>query len=110
VGDLGHILDKSRVGATLDVDALPCGPVLTTRERELRRRFMAAGGDDYELCFTAPASSRAAIIAAGAHCGTPVTRVGVIETAPGLRLVDGDGAPLALRLQGFDHFAGAAAS
>jgi thiamine-monophosphate kinase len=105
VGDLGHILKKSQVGATLDVDALPCGPVLATRDRDLRRRFMAAGGDDYELCFTAPAASRAAIVAAGAQCGTEVTRVGVIEAAPGLRLVDGNGAALALRLQGFDHFA-----
>ena len=110
VGDLGHILKKSKVGATLDVDALPCGPVLATREQDLRRRFTAAGGDDYELCFTAPASSRDAIIAAGAQCGTAVTRVGVIEAAPGLRLVDGHGAGLALRLQGFDHFAGTAGS
>ena len=106
VGDLGHILKKSRVGATLDVDALPCGPVLANKERDLRRRFTAAGGDDYELCFTAPASSRDAIIAAGAQCGTPVTRVGVIDAAPGLRLVDARGAALALQLQGFDHFAG----
>lgn len=110
VGDLGHILKKSGVGATLDVDALPCGPVLATKDLNLRRRFMAAGGDDYELCFTAPVSSRAAIIAAGAQCGTAVTRVGAIEAAPGLRLVDGDGTALALRLQGFDHFAGTAAS
>jgi thiamine-monophosphate kinase len=71
----------------------------------LRRRFTAAGGDDYELCFTAPASAREAIVAAGAQCGTAVTRVGVIEATPGLRLVDGAGAPLALQLQGFDHFA-----
>jgi thiamine-monophosphate kinase len=110
VGDLGHILKKSQVGATLDVDALPAGPVLATKERDLRRRFTAAGGDDYELCFTAPVSSRAAIVAAGAQCGTAVTRVGVIEAAPGLRLVDGNGAALALQLQGFDHFAGTAAS
>ncbi len=106
VGDLGHILKKSRVGATLDVDALPCGQVLATKERDLRRRFTAAGGDDYELCFTAPASLRDAILAAGAQCGTPVTRVGVIDAAPGLRLVDARGAALALQLQGFDHFAG----
>ncbi|MYN21218.1 thiamine-phosphate kinase, partial [Rugamonas sp. FT107W] len=35
---------------------------------------------------------------------TPVTRVGRIEAAPGLRLVDAAGAPLGLQLQGFDHF------
>ena len=104
VGDLAHILKASAVGATLDLDALPAGPVLAQRPRELRRRFTAAGGDDYELCFTAPPAHRDAIVAAGAACATTVTRVGRIEAAPGLRLVDGDGAPLALALRGWDHF------
>jgi thiamine-monophosphate kinase len=105
VGDLGHILTASRVGAVLDVDALPAGPVLARQPPDLRRRFSAAGGDDYELCFTAPAANREAIVAAGAACGTAVTRVGTIEAAPGLRLTDGTGAALDLRLQGWDHFA-----
>jgi thiamine-monophosphate kinase len=105
VGDLGHILAASQVGAVLDVDALPAGPVLARQPRELRRRFAAAGGDDYELCFTAPAANREAILAAGAQCGTPVTRVGYIEAAPGLRLVDGAGTALELGLHGWDHFA-----
>jgi len=104
VGDLGHILAASKAGALLDVDALPAGPVLARQGRDLRRRFTAAGGDDYELCFTAPAAKRAAIVAAGAQCGTAVTRVGRIEAAPGLRLVDGDGAPLRMQLHGWDHF------
>jgi thiamine-monophosphate kinase len=105
VGDLGHILAASKVGALLDVDALPAGPVLARQPTELRRRFALAGGDDYELCFTAPAAQRDAILAAGEQCGTPVTRVGRIEAAPGLRLIDADGAPLELGLSGWDHFA-----
>ncbi|MCS0588700.1 thiamine-phosphate kinase [Massilia norwichensis] len=105
VGDLGHILTASKVGAVLDVDALPAGPALLRQSPELRRRFTAAGGDDYELCFTAPAENRAAILAAGTQSGTPVTRVGRIEATPGLRLVDADGAPLELKLRGWDHFA-----
>ena len=104
VGDLGHILAASRVGAVLDVDALPAGPVLARQALDVRRRFTAAGGDDYELCFTAPAANREAIVAAGAHSGTAVTRVGRIEAAPGLRLMDGGGAALDMRLQGWDHF------
>jgi thiamine-monophosphate kinase len=105
VGDLGHILAASKVGAVLDVDALPVGPSLARQSLELRRRFTAAGGDDYELCFTAPVANRDAILAAGEQCGTPVMRVGRIEEEPGLRLVDGDGAPLLLHLRGWDHFA-----
>jgi thiamine-monophosphate kinase len=104
VGDLGHILTASRVGATLDVDALPAGPVLARQPVALRRRFTVAGGDDYELCFTAPAANRDAIIAAGERTGTQVTRVGRIEAEAGLRMVDGNGLPLDLGLRGWDHF------
>ena len=104
VGDLGHILARSHVGATLDVDALPAGDVLATRETALRRAYTAAGGDDYELCFTAPASARAAVLAAAGSVATPVTRVGRIEAQPGLRLVDAAGQPLDLQLASFDHF------
>jgi thiamine-monophosphate kinase len=104
VGDLGHILAASRVGATLDVDALPAGPVLARQPLELRRRFTAAGGDDYELCFTAPVASREAVLEAGRASGTAVTRVGRIEAEPGLRFVGADGGPLDLKLSGWDHF------
>lgn len=104
VGDLGHILAASGVGATLDVDALPAGPVLAMQPQDVRRRFCAAGGDDYELCFSAPAAHRDAILAAARQAGTAVTRVGSIDAAPGLRLVDGNGNALDLKLAGFDHF------
>jgi thiamine-monophosphate kinase len=104
VGDLGHILKRSQVGATLDVDALPAGAMLATRETALRRAFAAAGGDDYELCFTAPASAREAILLAAGSVATPVTRVGSIEAQAGLRLVDANRAALDLKLSSFDHF------
>jgi thiamine-monophosphate kinase len=104
VGDLKHILAASNVGATLDVDALPAGVVLATQPRELRRRFCLAGGDDYELCFTAAVGQRDAVLKAAADTGTPVTRVGTIDAAAGLRLVDAAGATLALEVTGFDHF------
>jgi thiamine-monophosphate kinase len=106
IGDLGHILDASRVGATLDVDALPAGPALAGQPLALRRRFTLAGGDDYELCFTAPASQREAVIATAASAGTPVTRVGSIDAEPGLRLVDAAGKALEMDVQGWDHFSG----
>ncbi len=104
VGDLGHILAASGVGATLDVDVLPAGPVLATRPLSLRRQFTVAGGDDYELCFTAAASSSTRILALAAAVATPVTRVGRIDVTPGLRFIDADAQTLELRLAGFDHF------
>jgi len=103
-GDIGHILAASKVGAVIDVDALPAGPALARQPRALRRRYAAAGGDDYELCFTASAGRREAIVAAGERCGTGVTRVGTVVAEAGLRWVDGDGAALDLALQGWDHF------
>jgi len=104
VGDLGHILEKSHAGATLNADALPAGPVLATQPLALRRAFTAAGGDDYEICFTAPAANRDAILAAAEACSTPVTRIGRIDASAGLRWTDADGAPLTLELSSFDHF------
>ena len=103
-GDLGHILARSGVGATLNADALPAGPVLATQPLALRRSFTAAGGDDYEICFTAAPAARAAIRAAAAESGTPVTCIGRIDAEPGLRWTEAGGAPLALELSSFDHF------
>ncbi|HJV76133.1 MAG TPA: thiamine-phosphate kinase [Noviherbaspirillum sp.] len=104
IGDLGHILKRSNTGATLLVDALPTGHALSHQPQELRRRFALAGGDDYELCFTAPVAMRNAVLAAAHTAATTVTRVGSIEEAPRLRLLDANGAPLNLQLTSFDHF------
>lgn len=101
-GDLGHILERSAVGATVDIDALPTDGRL---ERAIWRDAIAAGGDDYELCFTAPSAQAAAVRAAAARAGVDVTRVGVIDAAPGLRLLDAQQRPVHLKRNGFDHFA-----
>ncbi|MDB5776028.1 MAG: thiL [Herbaspirillum sp.] len=103
-GDLGHILQRSGVGALVNVDALPPGPMLQQQDRALQHRFTLAGGDDYELCFTAAADRREAVMRAAAGCGVAVTRIGSIEQAPGLRLQAGDGSALALSFPSFDHF------
>jgi len=104
IGDLGHILECSGKGARLDVDQLPLGPVLQRQAPELRRRLALAGGDDYELCFTAPASKREAVLGAGLAAATPVTRIGSIEAEAGVRLFDDSGKPVELAVHSFDHF------
>ena len=103
-GDLGHILERSVKGAVLDADAVPAGPALKRQSVELRRRFALAGGDDYELCFTAPQSRRDTVLAAAHSVAIPVTRVGRITAEPGLRLVDASGAALDMAIASFDHF------
>jgi len=103
-GDLGHILQRSHVGATLDVDALPAGAALQQRDLHLRRRFTLSGGDDYELCFSAPVRQRDAVYNAAQAAGTAVTRIGSIDAALGLRLLDASGEALQETPDSFDHF------
>jgi len=104
LGDLGHVLRRSQVGATLRVDALPRSAVLAALPLALQREYLLAGGDDYELVFSAPPQGRDAVVDAARAAGTPVARIGTIDAAPGLRLVAADGAPIENRYGSFDHF------
>lgn len=107
LGDLGHILQASGCGACIDTSL--AAPLLAaqgaTLGEEERLALVLAGGDDYELLFTAPAAQGEAVLAAAREAGTPVTRIGRIETGPGLRLVDAQGRPVSGRYASFDHFA-----
>jgi thiamine-monophosphate kinase len=108
LGDLGHILRASGVGARIDTGVAArlmnplCAAVL---EEEQRLEYVLAGGDDYELLFTAAASQRDGVQAAARQAGIAVTRIGSIEAAAGLRLVDAAGPPLERRYGSIDHFA-----
>jgi thiamine-monophosphate kinase len=104
-GDLRHLLCRSQVGALLDVDALPRSAAVSEQPRALQLQCMLAGGDDYELAFTAPASRRDAVLAAAREAGVPVTRCGRIVEGTALRLHDRDGHAIDAPFRGFDHFA-----
>jgi thiamine-monophosphate kinase len=95
-GDLGHILARSGVGATLEAARLPSRHALD---------LALNAGDDYELAFTAAPDRSADVEAAASSASTPVTRVGRVEAAPGLRVVDAQGQPVNVRAASFDHFA-----
>jgi len=103
-GDLGHLLRQSGVAAVVDVDALPRSAVLAAQPMETQRQCLLAGGDDYELVFTAVASRRDAVAAAAAGAGVAVRRIGRIDAGEGLRLIDRGGEAVASRLGSFDHF------
>ena len=104
LGDLTHILDASGVGATLNTDSLPISPVLARQTEDWRMLCALTGGDDYELCFTAPPSKRSRVLEASARTGVPVTRIGFIENEPGLRLRNSRGEPVTFSHHSFDHF------
>jgi len=107
MGDLGHILQASRVGALLDARLLAeaMSPALAALAPDLAWAYAASGGDDYELVFTAPADRRAAVAAAASAGGTAVTRIGRIEAEPGLRWLDSQGRSATPGWSAFDHFA-----
>ncbi|MCZ2105230.1 MAG: thiamine-phosphate kinase [Comamonadaceae bacterium] len=120
LGDLAHVLDASGVGATIEVTpttaliaasacptsagALFDAETLPLTSTQLQGCVLA-GGDDYELVFTAPPARRALVRAAGAASATRVTRIGRIEAQPGLRLTNAEGQPVPNDFAGFDHFA-----
>jgi thiamine-monophosphate kinase len=107
LGDLGHILERSRVGAQVRLDDLPRSAHLSAQPEAVQRSCLLAGGDDYELLFTAPAHAQAAVREAAARAGVAVTAVGQIVAGAGVRVLDAGGGAIALEgLAGFDHFAG----
>jgi len=105
-GDLVHVLERSGCGATINVDALPAGSALQTQSVAVRRAWALSGGDDYELCFTAPVHERAAVLAAGSAVDVTLTRIGsiVADAGKGLQLFDARGARLTISFASFDHF------
>ena len=104
LGDLRHVLRRSSVGACVEVDTLPRSAVLAAQPPAMQRRCTLSGGDDYELLFTAPPAAADAVRAAARSAGVPVTRIGRIEAAPGLRLVDAQGQAVVDSFVSFDHF------
>jgi thiamine-monophosphate kinase len=104
LADLGHILRRSGVGATVNADACPASAALRAQPLQRRRLCQLAGGDDYELLFTAPPAVRDAVQAVARQAATAVSRIGRIEAQPGLRLIDAGGHVLDNAFAGFDHF------
>jgi thiamine-monophosphate kinase len=102
-GDLGHILERSGVGALVQYERLPKDQAFSSgRFFSLETRCVLSGGDDYELLFTAPQANRGNIEALSAE--VPVTRIGEIRGDGGLRILDEKGNALEHR-GGYDHFA-----
>ena len=105
LADLGHITEKSGVGAELDIEQLPLSPVLAgLSDRETVLRSALSGGDDYELCFTATPANREVLAAVAVQCHVALTRVGSIIAGSGVRCLDSEGQPFQLPASGYQHF------
>lgn len=98
LADLGHILDESRLAATLHLADLPSD--------NLERDCRLAGGDDYELIFTAPAYRNGAVVELSQTLGLALTCIGKTESgaAGALQVRDGEGQTIDIAHRGYDHF------
>lgn len=106
LADLGHICETSRIAAIVALDTLPLSAgaqKLAAGEPGLRAQ-LAAGGDDYELLFTASPADTGRIAALSKKLGLPIAKIGRIEAGAGVRLVDGEGRTVPVEHAGWRHF------
>ena len=106
LADLGHLCAASGVAAVVDVDALPASPALRALALadDERRALQAAGGDDYELCFTAAADRSDALRAIAARAGVALTCIGQVAPGEGVHPRTRDGQPWRPPRAGYEHF------
>ncbi|MHB1678179.1 MAG: thiamine-phosphate kinase [Sulfuriferula sp.] len=105
LADLGHILARSQVGAVVDYTQLPLSRIV--HDLAAHPSFdncVLAGGDDYELCFTAPVNAAAEILAIGERLALRLTAIGKISATTGLQLVGAQGQIMPVAVAGYAHF------
>ena len=108
LADLGHILKASNLGAELHIEAVPMSSYhLNNLHEPLIQQCVLAGGDDYELCFTAPTSKRDEIESLSQQQNIALTRIAITRMAIDVEELQAmyQNKPLSLIKQGFDHFA-----
>lgn len=107
LADLGHILQSSAVGAEISLRDIPCSKTVNVRLADKQiQQMVLAGGDDYELCFTAPARNHGEIARLAQIISLPLTQIGTVSAGRGLVVRDLDNQIIDMKETGFDHFAG----
>jgi thiamine-monophosphate kinase len=106
LADLGHVCAASGVAAEIELEALPASAALVAHfDAVTRAGLQACGGDDYELCFTAPAERRDMVAAAARACGgLALARIGRITAGAGVRALRADGSEWSPARAGYAHF------
>ena len=104
LADIGQIVKRSRIDAEIYQTHLPWLP--PGAENALARHCQLAGGDDYELAFSAPPSKRHELAELAARIDLPLWRIGRLVDGKGeVRLIDETGQIMTTIYKGFDHFA-----
>jgi len=105
LADLGHILDGSNVAAEIGFARLPVSSSLRAcGEPSLVKQCALSGGDDYELCFTAPAARHAELLDISARLALPLTCIGKVVAGHGCIVQDASGNQINVEADGYDHF------
>ena len=107
LADLGHILECSASGARVEWDKIPLSPFFLEKCGPFSDHTMSlalAGGEDYELLFTAPPSRKNEIFQLFASLDTPVAVVGEVTAGSKLSLLSADGGEYDIVKRGFNHF------
>jgi thiamine-monophosphate kinase len=108
LADLTHICRLSGVGATVELARVPVSAIGAKHvATDAGRNAVVAGGDDYELCFTAHPNSRESIDDLTKVLGVHLTRIGQVRRGKGVSLLGTDGKPMKVDGRGYDHFSGA---
>jgi thiamine-monophosphate kinase len=105
--DLGHVLEASDCGATVNIDSIPLSHQLveySINRNEVDWEMVLSGGDDYELCLVVSAEHENKLMQTASELSLPLTRVGVIEAHHSLNIVDNTGAKYLLDRGGYEHF------
>lgn len=104
ISDLGHITTASNVGAEIYLETIPTSTYIKKHlKTSAFQHYVLAGGDDYELCFTAPQRCSADILAVAKNVNAPVVKIGKITTDKGVTVLDA-GNPIQLGQTGYNHF------
>ncbi|MGD0142159.1 MAG: thiamine-phosphate kinase [Rhizomicrobium sp.] len=106
LADLGHIADVSKVRIVVEAARIPLSPALRALwgDDTAARSKAATAGDDYEIAFTAPESSRNAILKAAVQTAVAIAEIGRVEEGRGVALLDESGRDIEVGNRGFVHF------
>jgi thiamine-monophosphate kinase len=105
IGDVGHLCERSRCGARIRVDQIPLIESLSHLPFSDSLALLLAGGDEYELCFTAATENRSRIRRIAQDLGLPLTIIGEMTAGGAIDLVDQDDRPVVFDGHSHQHFA-----